>query len=240
MPVIAEDINRRLEPRIDLDMQLPFRRSGAAPARLAHGRRARSGGRPASSSHRSADPPPAASSGRGSAGADETGDVFLRGLYAQYADLLLAVVMRLTGGDRQRAEDVVQETLLRAWRHADQLRRGEAKSLMPWLVTVARRIVINNHWRDWRAQPHGSYESIPAVLAIPDDTERTLQRIVIAEGLAELSPTHRTVIEEIYFRGRTVEEVARIMGVPPGTIKSRTYYAIRVMRAALRRRGVTL
>jgi RNA polymerase sigma-70 factor, ECF subfamily len=239
MSVIAAGINQRLEPSIDLDRQRPFRRTGAAPAGLAHRRRAGSGGSPASGSHRSPDPPPAASSDPSSTGADETGDLFLRRLYAQYADLLLAVVLRLTGGDRQRAEDVVQETLLRAWRHADKLRQGEPKSLMPWLATVARRIVINNHWRDWHAQPYGSYESIPAVLAIPDDTERTLQRIVIAEGLAELSAAHRKVIEEIYFHGRTVEEVARMVGVPPGTVKSRTHYAIRVMRAALRRRGVT-
>jgi RNA polymerase sigma-70 factor (ECF subfamily) len=181
---------------------------------------------------------PARTAGTARAEVDES-DLFVRGLYARYANSLLGVVMRLTGGDRQRAEDVVQETLLRAWRHAEVLSRSESRSLMPWLATVARRIVINNHWREWRAQPHGSYESIPAVLAIPDDTEHTLQRIVIEEGLAELTAPHRKVIEEIYLHGRTVEEVAHMVGVPPGTVKSRTYYAIRVMRAALRRRGVT-
>src|SRR5262245_19338781 len=76
-------------------------------------------------------------------------DGFIRWVYGKYADPLLGVAMKLTGGDRHWAEDVVQETLLRAWRHADVLRAtGESRSLMPWLATVARRIVIN----DWRGR----------------------------------------------------------------------------------------
>lgn len=218
-----------------------FGRAGTAPAGLARRHRAVSTSRRGPKGHRPTDAPPTVPSGRTSPGtANDTADLFVRELYARYASMLLVVVQRHTGGDRQRAEDVVQETLLRAWRHADQLGANESKDLMPWLVTVARRIVINNHNRDWRAHPYGSHETIPAVLAVPDDTERTLQRIIIEEGLAELTPAHRKVIEEIYFHGRTVGEVARMLGVPPGTVKSRTHYAMRIMRAALRRRGVTL
>ncbi|PYC66783.1 RNA polymerase subunit sigma, partial [Streptomyces tateyamensis] len=70
----------------------------------------------------------------------------MRALYRDHAGPLLGFVLHLVGGDRQRAEDVVQETLLRAWRHADQL-DPNAGSLRPWLVTVARRIVIDGHRR---------------------------------------------------------------------------------------------
>lgn len=175
-----------------------------------------------------------------SASASRTDDSFARALYAEYSGILLAVVLRLTGGDRQWAEDVVQETLLRAWRNAEGLVQHESRSLMPWLATVARRIVINDHWRGRGTRPHGVDDALPTMFAVPDDTERTLQRIVIEEALAVLSPAHRQVIVEVYLRGRTVEEVARMIGIPSGTVKSRTFYAMRVMRAALQSRGVTL
>jgi RNA polymerase sigma-70 factor, ECF subfamily len=190
---------------------------------------------------RSADPRSTESSGRpSSASASRTDDSFARALYAEYSGILLAVALRLTSGDRQWAEDVVQETLLRAWRNAERLVQHEPRGLMPWLATVARRIVINDRLRGRGTSQQGFDDTLPVTLAVPDDTERTLQRIVIEEALAVLSPAHRQVIVETYLHGRTVDEVARMIGIPPGTVKSRTFYAIRVMRAALQSRGVTL
>src|SRR6201991_1096306 len=72
-------------------------------------------------------------------------DTLVKMLYREHSGPLLMFVLRLTGGDRQRAEDVVQETLLRAWRNADRLGTSGHPSLRPWLVTVARRIVIDEH-----------------------------------------------------------------------------------------------
>src|SRR4051812_47833523 len=72
----------------------------------------------------------------------------LRRLWDEHAGALLGFVLRLTGGDRGRAEDVVQETLLQAWRHPEALdpARGSAR---PWLLTVARRLGIDQ----WRGRP---------------------------------------------------------------------------------------
>lgn len=167
-------------------------------------------------------------------------DSFVRELYAEYSGILMSVVLRLTGGDRYWAEDVVQETLLRAWRNADGLVQRGSRSLMPWLATVARRIVINDHWRGRGARPQELEDTFPLAFAVPDDTERTLHRMLVEEALARLTPAHRTVIIELYLRGRTVEEVARMVGIPPGTVKSRAFYAMRIMRNALESRGVTL
>ncbi|HEY3200659.1 MAG TPA: sigma factor, partial [Actinomycetes bacterium] len=66
----------------------------------------------------------------------------VRALYAEYAGPLLSFVQRLVGGDRQRAEDVVQETLLRAWQHPEALSEDRVR---PWLYTVARNLVISGH-----------------------------------------------------------------------------------------------
>src|SRR5437868_10498820 len=81
----------------------------------------------------------------------EPDEELMRALYREHAGPLLAYVLRLVAGDRHRAEDVVQETLLRAWRNTEQLNRATG-SLRPWLVTVARRIVIDGH-RSRRSRP---------------------------------------------------------------------------------------
>ncbi len=171
---------------------------------------------------------------------DTTADAFVRSLYTEYAAALVSVVMRLNGGDRQWAEDVAQEAFVRAWRHTRGLlaERG-TRSMMPWLVTVARRIVINDR-RSRGARPMEVDESLLATVAVPDDTERMLLRKVLAEALAELTPAHRTVVVEICVHDRTTAEVSSLMGIPCGTVKSRMYYALRHLRSALEERDVVV
>ena len=166
-------------------------------------------------------------------------DTLVRMLYEEHAGPLLMFVLRLTGGDRQRAEDIVQETLLRAWRNAHRLGAQGQQSLRPWLVTVARRIAIDDH-RSASARPTETYdrelESFPST---SDDTDRVLQSMTVSDALRELSQSHREILIETYFRGRTVPEAAEKLNLPLGTAKSRVYYALRALRTALQQRGVT-
>ena len=166
-------------------------------------------------------------------------DTLVRMLYEEHAGPLLMFVLRLTGGDRQRAEDIVQETLLRAWRNAHRLGAQGQQSLRPWLVTVARRIAIDDH-RSVSARPPETYdrelESFPST---GDDTDRVLQLMTVTDALRTLSQSHREILVETYFRGRTVPEAADVLGLPLGTAKSRVYYALRALRTALQQRGVT-
>ena len=166
-------------------------------------------------------------------------DTLVRMLYEEHAGPLLMFVLRLTGGDRQRAEDIVQETLLRAWRNAHRLGAQGQQSLRPWLVTVARRIAIDDH-RSTTARPPETYdrelESFPSTA---DDTDRVLQLMTVTDALKTLSQSHREILVETYFRGRTVPEAAEVLGLPLGTAKSRVYYALRALRTALQQRGVT-
>lgn len=168
---------------------------------------------------------------------ESSDESFSRQLYDRYAAPLLSSVMRLTEGDRYWAEDVVQETLLRAWRNSDRLHYGEDRSLLPWLVTVARRIVIDD-LRHRRIRSQELSESAHGHLLTADDTEQGLQRMLIKTALAELSPAHREAIMEVYFRGRTVAQVAKLRGIPLGTAKSRIYYALRALRHTLRDLGI--
>jgi RNA polymerase sigma-70 factor (ECF subfamily) len=166
-------------------------------------------------------------------------DTLVKMLYEEHAGPLLMFVLRLTGGDRQRAEDIVQETLLRAWRNAHRLGAQGQQSLRPWLVTVARRIAIDDH-RSVSARPPETYdrelESFPSQA---DDTDRVLQLMTVTDALRTLSQSHREILVETYFRGRTVPEAAEVLGLPLGTAKSRVYYALRALRTALQQRGVT-
>jgi RNA polymerase sigma-70 factor (ECF subfamily) len=158
-------------------------------------------------------------------------------LYDGHAPVLLAYAMRLTDGDRMRAEDIVQETLLRAWRNLDRLDQ-RAGPVRPWLFTVAQRVAIDAH-RARQARPKEVRESDLSMVPALDEVERTLDRIVVTDALQSLSLEHRAVIVEIYYRGRGVAEAARVLGIPPGTVKSRSYYALRALKLALAERGVT-
>ena len=161
----------------------------------------------------------------------------LRALYDGHAPALLAYALRLTDGDRVRAEDIVQETLLRAWRNLDQL-DGGARPVRPWLFTVAQRLAIDAH-RARRARPAEVGDSALELVPGLDQIEGALDRIVVTDALDALSEEHRAVIVETFYRGRTVAEAATVLGIPPGTVKSRCYYALRALKLALAERGVT-
>jgi RNA polymerase sigma-70 factor (ECF subfamily) len=162
----------------------------------------------------------------------------MRWLYEQHAAALLNFVSRLVGGDRQRAEDIVQETLLRAWRNGHKLDwRGET-SLRPWLVTVARRIAIDEH-RSEGARPTEIYDFDLESVSASDDTDKTLRSMAVAEAMRDLSPPHREILVHTYFYGRTVAQAADLLRIPLGTAKSRVYHGLRALRASLEQRGMT-
>jgi RNA polymerase sigma-70 factor, ECF subfamily len=174
----------------------------------------------------------------------ETGERDLRALYDAHALALLAYALRLCDGDRALAEDLVQETLVRAWRHLDRLDPA-AGPVRPWLFTVAQHLAIDAH-RARRARPPEvgdvALDAVPGLDRIEstlDRIESTLDRIVVTDALQSLSKEHRAVIVETYYRGRTVAETAGVLGIPPGTVKSRCYYALRALKLALAERGVT-
>jgi RNA polymerase sigma-70 factor (ECF subfamily) len=164
-------------------------------------------------------------------------DTALRVLYEQHAAPLLSYALRLTGGDRGRSEDIVQETLLRAWRHPQALdpQRGPVRS---WLFTVARNVAVDAH-RARRARPTEVGDAPLALVAAADDIEKALDSWLVADAMGSLSSDHRAVLVETYYLGRSVAEAAAVLGIPAGTVKSRTFYALRALKLAFEERGVT-
>ncbi len=163
----------------------------------------------------------------------------MKALHDEHSAALWAFCLHLTGNDRARAEDVAQETMLRAWRNSTVLTESRG-SVRSWLFTVARNIVIDE-WRTRRARLELPTAEVPEVREAPasgDRTDELLLSWVVAEALTTLSADHRAVLVECYYRGRSVAEAAERLGVPEGTVKSRTHYALRALRLALEEMGV--
>lgn len=158
-------------------------------------------------------------------------------LHRDHANALWAYAVRLTG-DRAFAQDIVQETMLRAWREGitDETETS-ATSARAWLFTVARRLVIDEA-RSARHRREVTTEALPEELA-GDQVDAVFDAAMIVDALASLSAQHREVVVRAYYGRATVAEIAGDLGVPPGTVKSRMHYGMRALRLALQERGVT-
>jgi RNA polymerase sigma-70 factor, ECF subfamily len=160
----------------------------------------------------------------------------MRQLHDEHAGALWAFCLHLTGNDRAHAEDVAQETLLRAWRNAAVLEESRG-SVRSWLFTVARNIVIDE-WRSKKVRREIPVDDLTDLSGVEDRTDELLLSWVVAEALTQLSEEHRAVLLECYYRGRSVADASRRLGIPEGTVKSRTHYALRALKLALEELGV--
>jgi RNA polymerase sigma-70 factor (ECF subfamily) len=171
----------------------------------------------------------------GAEDADWTADAFMAELFRVHSGPLLRYLLRLTLGDAPRAEDLLQETMVRIWRHPEKF-GGDVEALRPLVFTVARRTAIDAA-RARSARPtevaEVSEAGADAVGAEEPEFERVLLAQVVRRALLRLSPEHRAMIIEVHFNGRTIEEAARLFGIPLGTARSRTYHAARNLRQAL-------
>ncbi|HJU97423.1 MAG TPA: sigma-70 family RNA polymerase sigma factor [Jiangellaceae bacterium] len=161
-------------------------------------------------------------------------DDLLRTLYDEHAAALLGFVRRLVDGDRQHAEDIVQETLLRAWRHPDVLTGDRTR---PWLFTVARNLVISRY-RARRARAPEVPLPSGDVLVADDELDRAMLSWQVADALGKLTPAHRDVLVHLFFGGQSIAEAAAALGIPEGTVKSRSFYALRALRLVFEESGM--
>ncbi len=161
---------------------------------------------------------------------------FLRILYDCHGSALLQFAARRLEGDWHRAEDALQELAIRAWHHADEIDQT-AEAMRPWLFTVLRNLVIDGH-RARRSRPPEMADPELGHFPVPDGVDRVLTSHVLTEALRDLRPSQREVLLHVHYLGRSVSQTAAVLGVPAGTVKSRTFYAARALRQALTDRGV--
>jgi RNA polymerase sigma-70 factor (ECF subfamily) len=161
-------------------------------------------------------------------------DAIVDRLYRENGAFVLSYVTGLLK-DRYLAEDVVQETMLRAWRHCGEF-RPEKGSVRGWLIRVAHNVAMDTI-RMRRSRPAEVAEDAAPEAPVADHADAVVTALHVRRALDRLSPSHRAVIEEIYLNGRTAREAAVRLGIPEGTVFSRSYYALRVLRQEM---GVTL
>ncbi len=159
-------------------------------------------------------------------------DAQMEELYTRHRRSVSRYVHTMTFNDPHLAEDVVQETFLRAWR-TPQLMDGRSQSARGWLITVARNIVIDR-LRQRRRRPQESGDEALSLVAQPTCAiERVVTSMTVRDALSKLTPMRRHILVEVYYRERSLAEVADSLGIPVGTVKSRAHYALRALRRHL-------
>jgi RNA polymerase sigma-70 factor (ECF subfamily) len=162
---------------------------------------------------------------------DRSGDE-LRELYRRYAGELFGFAASALG-DREQAEEVVQDVFAQLWRHAGEYDQRRA-SVRTWLYAIARNRIVDAHRRaaarPKRAEKEDSLDNAAEIDAALD---QAVLRWQITAALARLSPAHREVIRLAHYGGLTMREIAERTGIPLGTVKSRTSYALRSLRLIL-------
>ena len=164
-----------------------------------------------------------------------TRDGGVREAYAAHGGELYRFAMRSLG-DVGAAQDVVQETFLRAWRSHDRF-DPELASLRVWLFAIARNVVVD-HARRVGARPWLRQLSEPADLEAaadtsPDPSDRLLRGWVVEEALRRIGEDHRHAIVETYLRDRPYAEVAAELGIPVATLRTRVFYALKALRVTM-------
>ena len=169
---------------------------------------------------------------------DNPETALMRMLYEEHAAALWRYAVRLTG-DPARAEDVVQETLLRAWQHPE-VTDDKERSARAWLFTVARNMIIDDRRSSRFRKESESLDADGAPEpASRDEVNAALDRLVLGDALAQLSAEHRAVIRRSYYLGWTTAQIAADLQIPEGTVKSRLHYAVRMLRLTLQEMGLT-
>jgi RNA polymerase sigma-70 factor (ECF subfamily) len=149
-------------------------------------------------------------------------------IYRLHGAPLYRFLLRITLGDHREAEDLLQETLLHAWRYL-QDHTADAAHLRPWLFTVARRVAIDAA-RARQVRPAEVTGTDTGTVPAPrDDIERLLVGLTVRRGLMSLTHDHRRVLIEVFYHGRSAPEAAKALGIPEGTVRSRTFYALRAL-----------
>jgi RNA polymerase sigma-70 factor (ECF subfamily) len=161
---------------------------------------------------------------------DGDSDAVIRELYSHHAKALHGYVQKFCP-DRASADDIVQETFIRAWRHLPQLNADE-RPVRPWLFRVARNLLIDAN-RAARARPMIVQEQAAGEVGTDSGLEEILDRQLVSAALQQLSPAHQSVLVETFYRGGTVAMVARELGIPHGTARSRLHYALDALRKQL-------
>ena len=156
-------------------------------------------------------------------------------MYRDHGAALRRFARSAVGSDEQ-AEDIVQEAIIRVWRHAPDAPVG----LRAYLYRTVRNLIVDQHRQRARRPRTVTFAGTEGFDAAVDAEriDELLDRVVIEEALMRLTHEHRQALVAVHYRRLSGAEAAAELGVPAGTIKSRCFYARKALRAALDELGV--
>lgn len=168
----------------------------------------------------------------------------LETLFDCYASVVFALLLRMMR-DPTVAEDLVQETFLRVWQQASTYSREKGR-VSSWVLGIAHHLAVDELRRIARSnEVCDGPEDLGTLFSIPDGKAQTqeaatedFRREAIAAELAKLPSSQRMVIELAYFDGLTQIEIAKLTGMPLGTIKTRARLGLLRLRSNLRAQGL--
>ena len=152
----------------------------------------------------------------------------VRQLYSRYGRAVYTVAYGSLG-DRSLAEEAVQQTFLQAWRGAGRFESDREPG--PWLYAIARRVAVDLYRRERRHQAADRPDAEVAVLS--PSFEGTWEAWEVRSALDELTKEEQAIMRATHYLGLTHEETAERLGIPLGTVKSRSYRAHRRMAGLL-------
>ncbi len=161
----------------------------------------------------------------------------LAALFARHHARVLRFVHRIVASEAI-AEELANEVFLDVWRHAERFSGRSTPAT--WILAIARNKAIS-HLR--RRREEGLDERMAEAIADPDDPPEThaIKRdkgAVMRRCLDRLSPEHREVLDLVYYHERSVREVAEIVGIPEGTVKTRMFHARKKLAELLKAAGI--
>lgn len=164
----------------------------------------------------------------------------LRLAWTTYAPELLGYAGRALS-DRAGADEAVQETFLRAWRAAPTFDRN--RPLRPWLFAILRNVIVDMaRSRQRRAVPHDREADDARGARVETGTDEArldtmFDEWMLHEAFRRLRDDQRIVLVDAFYRGRPYADIARQLGVPEGTVRSRAFYGLRTLRLVLEEMG---
>ena len=160
-------------------------------------------------------------------------DGAVRTVYRAYSGLVWSVSMRVVR-DRSLADEATQQTFLQAWRAAGAFESG--RDLGPWLVTIARRVAIDIYRREQR-RPTAALDDAasdhPSLVTMPPSEEQAWQVWQVRQAIDTLGPDEQQIVRMQHLDGYTQSEIAERLGLPLGTVKSRSFRAHKALAARL-------
>jgi RNA polymerase sigma-70 factor (ECF subfamily) len=158
-------------------------------------------------------------------------------LFARYGETVFRRAMGMVH-EHALAQDIQQEVFLRLWTGADRI---EGESAKAWLLTVATNLALNSI-RSRRRRPHQPMESLaeaPDAASQPPDlvVERAEREAAFRYAVSALPAGKRVVVRMVHEERKELHEVARELGIPLGTVKSRLHYAMKRLAEAVRELG---